>query len=91
MGFKRDSELALDWKRWQLRNCEELISIGVPAEIFSHKRRWDHFCGHGFDPESGWGTSRLSAEQKSQLMTFLEREVSPDAARYCLGQPQPEN
>lgn len=88
MGFKRDSEAALDWKRWQLRNRDALLGMGIPDQIVGDKRRWEHFCGHGLDPESGWNTSQLLVEQRSQLRIFLAREVSPDAVRYCLGQPE---
>lgn len=85
MGFRRDSQVASEWKHWIATHRAELLRCGIPDVILSDENRWRHFREHGFDPESGWNVRLLSAAEQRQLHALLIREYSNSVATGCLG------
>jgi hypothetical protein len=85
MGFRLNSQVAVEWKQWIASHREELLRCGIPDEILRHESRWRHFREHGFDPESDWHVRLLSETEQQLLRSLLIREYGDSVAKACLG------
>jgi hypothetical protein len=74
MSYRRNSEAALRWRRWRLKNRSAIEKVGIPEKVLHDELTWLVFLEHGwlddFDVDS------LSTEQKQALRDWLETELS---------------
>jgi hypothetical protein len=87
MAYRRDSQKALDWRRWLLKNQMILESCGIPAAVLKDEAHWWDFLDHGFldhheDP-SQFKLENLSENQLHELHRFLDAELSADDKTSC--------
>lgn len=72
------------WHAWIDRYREELVAIGLPAEVYLDESHWSDFLENGhlhWHETSGFDFGDLSAGQLATLHRFLEREFG--AAEQC--------
>lgn len=100
MGFRKDKQQALEWKKWLQRNRDVLVECGLPAEIYENRRNWLYFLDHA----TLWAPQRphwfflekLTVPQMRQLFDFLQGEYGRESAdpnvlvvlKSALGIPQ---
>ncbi|MBX7104612.1 MAG: hypothetical protein K1X57_11060 [Gemmataceae bacterium] len=75
---------AAAWQAWIEQYRAELLSIGLPAEVFLSAERWSDFLENGhlhWHPSSGFEFGQLTPGQLAALHRFLEREYG-DATRF---------
>ena len=81
MGFrqpKSDQHQRLrEWQIWIDRCRKEIVSIGLPAEVYLNEEKWQDFLENGcLDHHVSYGFEfcQLSNVQLGALHRFLERE-----------------
>ncbi len=83
MGYRKDSAKRLKFKTWLHNSRDNLISYGIPSDIFEHEARWWYLLEHGYDYESEWNPTFLSSPNQEKLLEFLRSEYKNGEAR-CL-------
>ncbi len=66
-----------EWHAWIEQHRSELISIGLPAEVFLDESHWSDFLLNGhihWHESSGFEFDQLSIGQLTSLHRFLDRE-----------------
>jgi hypothetical protein len=83
MAFRRDKadahQRSADWHRWIGRHRAELVSIGLPPEVYLDVAHWSDFLETGhlhWHESSGFEFTDLSAGRLGALYRFPEREYA---------------
>jgi hypothetical protein len=81
MAFRRTKSDARHetqgWQVWADRHRAELAAMGLPAEVYLDRGRWNDFLENGhlhWHESSGFEFRDLSSGQIAALYRFLERE-----------------
>jgi len=66
-----------DWHAWIDQHRQELIAIGLPAEVYLDESHWSDFLQNAhmhWHESNGFEFDQLSPGQLAALHRFLERE-----------------
>ena len=78
MGFRKDKDASLEWRRWLTRCRSTLILCGVPEDAYESQRHWWYFLNHASmstGKETHWfSLEQMPPEQLRRLHAFLEEE-----------------
>jgi hypothetical protein len=74
MSYRRNSEAALRWRKWRLRNRADIEKAGIPETVLKDELTWLVFLEHGWFDD--FDVDSLSTEQKQALRDWLETELS---------------
>jgi hypothetical protein len=86
MTFRNDSADREGWRDWTREHRDELISTGVPIEIYSDRIRWIRFLEEGADYQKGFFTSQLNRVDAAALFQLIRREYGNESYRGLLRQ-----
>ena len=70
------------WRKWLAQNQNALFCCGLPEIVLTDESHWQDFLLHGyldhhFD-DSNFAVENLSPQKKSNLLQFLENELTEE-------------
>jgi len=82
MSYRRNSEAALRWRKWRLRNRAAIEKAGIPKKVLKDELTWLVFLDHGWFDD--FDVDSLSTEQKQALYDWLDTELSEAENSVCV-------
>jgi hypothetical protein len=84
MSYRRNSEAALRWRKWRLKNRAAIEKAGITEKALKDELTWLVFLEHGWFDD--FNVDSLSTEQKQALYDWLDTELSEtEKHRYVFG------
>jgi hypothetical protein len=80
MAYRKDSEAALRWRGWCLKNRAILSDCRIPEKVFSDEMTWWEFLEHGWRDD--FDLKGLSESQQQAFCDWLEAELSEDEKKF---------
>lgn len=71
------------WHSWIETHRTELISIGLPPEVYLNEKHWQDFLENGhlhWHPSSGFDFSKLNSGQAAALLRFLDEAYGANSS-----------
>lgn len=90
MGFRRDHDAALEWRRWVQAHEAELVAIGIPREVWADRMTWWRFVYDGCHPPETrrhnvrFAAADLPESQLRRLYVFLDTILPADRSSSSL-------
>jgi hypothetical protein len=82
MSYRRNSEAALTWRKWRLRNRAVIEKAGIPEKALKDELTWLSFLEEGWYDD--FDVDSLSTEQKRALHDWLDTELSEAEKSVCV-------
>ena len=82
MVCRSNNEKSRLWRKWLTQNQRQLSGCGLPEIVLTDENHWQDFLLHGYldhhSDDSNFALENLSLQEQSNLLSFLEFELTEE-------------